>query len=192
MRPAPSASPPIQNGLPYNQRQHTPQAATASRFYGSSVAKSLRNVTNLASCSRIHWLLGHRSRFASREQLALAGLIKAGTDSDQVGTELNRAQITFHDAIDDHFNQLQLQIDNKNKAIRFMLEQKIETYGVMSTMQNELVLQCLQSMKPSAKQMPMTTSNSRVVTALVLQKQSCYPNDTVVLRAEEQKRRGAM
>ena len=70
---------------------------------------------------------------------ALAGLIKAGTDLDQVGTELNRAQITFFNAIDDYFNQLQLQIDNKNKAIRLLLEQKIETYDVMSPMQNELV-----------------------------------------------------
>ena len=76
-------------------------------------------------------------------RLALAGLIKVGTDLDQVGTELNRAQITFYNAIDDYFNQRQLQIDNKNKAIRLILEQKIETYGVMSPMQNELVLQCL-------------------------------------------------
>ena len=70
---------------------------------------------------------------------ALSGLIKAGTDLDQVGTELNRAQITFYNAIDDYFKQLQLQIDNKNKAIRLMLEQKIEIYSVMSPLQNELV-----------------------------------------------------
>ena len=31
MRTAPSASPPIQNGLPYNQRRHAPQAAMISR-----------------------------------------------------------------------------------------------------------------------------------------------------------------
>ena len=70
---------------------------------------------------------------------ALAGLVKAGTDLDQVGTELNRAQTTFCNAIDDYFHQLQLQIDNKDKVIRLLLEQKIETYGVMSRMQNELV-----------------------------------------------------
>ena len=69
---------------------------------------------------------------------ALAGLVKAGTDLDRVGTELNHAQITFHNAIDDYFNQLQLQIDNKDKAIHLMLEQKIETSGVMFSMQNQL------------------------------------------------------
>ena len=83
-------------------------------------------------------------------RLALAGPVKAGTDLDQIGTELNRAQIAFHNAIDDYFNQLQIQIDNKNKATRLMLEQKIEIYGNMSPTQNELVLQCLQNMKPSA------------------------------------------
>ena len=65
-----------------------------------------------------------------------------------------------------------------------MLEQKIETHGIMSPTQNELVLRYLQNMKPSAKPMPMTTSNPRVVTVLVLQKQLCHPKDTVVLRAE--------
>ena len=69
---------------------------------------------------------------------ALAGLVKAGTDLDHAGTELNRAQITFHNAIDDYFNQLQLQIDSKDKAIRLMLEQKIETSGVMFSLQNQL------------------------------------------------------
>ena len=69
---------------------------------------------------------------------ALAGLVKAGTDLDRVGTELNRAEITFHNAIDDYFNQLQLQIDNKDKVIRLMLEQKIETSDVIFSMQNQL------------------------------------------------------
>ena len=70
---------------------------------------------------------------------ALAGLVKAGTDLDQVDTELNRAQIAFYNAIDDYFHQLQLQIDNKDKAIRLLLEQKIETYGVMSQWHKELM-----------------------------------------------------
>ena len=69
---------------------------------------------------------------------ALTGLVKAGTDLDRVGTELNHAQIAFHNAIDDYFKHLQLQIDNKDKAIRLMLEQKIETSGVMFSMQKQL------------------------------------------------------
>ena len=69
---------------------------------------------------------------------ALAGLIRAGTDLDRVGTELNRAQVTFHNAIDQYFNQLQLQIDNKDKTIRLLLEQKVETYDVMISWHNQL------------------------------------------------------
>ena len=70
---------------------------------------------------------------------ALSGLIKAGTDLNRVGTEFDRVQVTFYNAIDGYFEQLQLQIDNKDKAIRLMLEQKIEWYDVMSSMQNQLV-----------------------------------------------------
>ena len=69
---------------------------------------------------------------------ALAALVKAGTDLDRVGTELDRAHITFHKAINVYFNQLQLQIDNKDKAIRLLMEQKIETYDAMCSMQNQL------------------------------------------------------
>ena len=49
MRPAPSASPPIQNGLPYNQRQHTPQAAMISRpgSRNSGISNVRRSSTNL-------------------------------------------------------------------------------------------------------------------------------------------------
>lgn len=49
MRPAPSASPPIQNGVPYHQRQHTPQAQMISRpgSRNSSVSNVRRSSTNL-------------------------------------------------------------------------------------------------------------------------------------------------
>ena len=69
---------------------------------------------------------------------ALAGLVKAGTDLDRVGTELDHAHITFYNAINVYFNQLQLQIDNKDKAIHLLMEQKIETYDAMYSMQNQL------------------------------------------------------
>ena len=69
---------------------------------------------------------------------ALAGILKAGTELDQVGTELDRAQFIFHNAVNEYFNQLQLQIDNKNKTIRLLMEQKIETYDAMYSMQNQL------------------------------------------------------
>ncbi len=70
---------------------------------------------------------------------ALAGLVKAGTDLDRVGTELNRVQITFHNAINEYFNQLQLQIDGKDRVIRLMIEQKVETFDAMYSMQDQLV-----------------------------------------------------
>ncbi len=70
---------------------------------------------------------------------ALAGLIKAGTDLDLVGMEMSHAQTTFHNAINEYFNQLQLQIDNKDKAIRLMMEQKVETSNIIYSMQNQLV-----------------------------------------------------
>ena len=69
---------------------------------------------------------------------ALAGLLKAGTELDRVGTELDRAQITFYNAVNEYFNQLQLQIDNKDKTIRLLMEQKIETYDAMYSMRNQL------------------------------------------------------
>lgn len=69
---------------------------------------------------------------------ALTGLVKAGTELDQVGTELDRAQINFHYAVNEYFNQLQLQIHHKDKAIRLMMEQKIETFDAMYSMQNQL------------------------------------------------------
>ena len=69
---------------------------------------------------------------------ALAGLIEAGTDLDRVGTELDRAQFTFYNAVNEYFNQLQLQIDNKDKAIHLLMEQKIETFDAMCSMQNQL------------------------------------------------------
>ncbi|KAK3178880.1 hypothetical protein OEA41_001017 [Lepraria neglecta] len=49
MGPAPSASPPIQNGVPYHQRQHTPQAQMISRpgSRNSGVSNVRRSSTNL-------------------------------------------------------------------------------------------------------------------------------------------------
>lgn len=49
MRQAPSASPPIQNGVPYHQRQHTPQPQMTSRpgSRNSGVSNVRRSSTNL-------------------------------------------------------------------------------------------------------------------------------------------------
>ena len=70
---------------------------------------------------------------------ALDVLVKAGADLDRVGTELNRVEVTFHNAVNEYLSQLQSQIDNKDKAIRLMVEQKVETIDVMCSMQNQLV-----------------------------------------------------
>lgn len=69
---------------------------------------------------------------------ALAGLVKAGAELNRVGTEMDRAEISFRHAINEYFNQLQFQIDHKDKAIRLIMEQKVETFDAMYSMQNQL------------------------------------------------------
>ena len=69
---------------------------------------------------------------------ALAGLVKAGSELDRVGMEVDRAEIAFHHAINEYFNQLQLQIDHKDKAIRVLTEQKIGAFESMYLMRDQL------------------------------------------------------
>ena len=69
---------------------------------------------------------------------ALAGLVKAGSELNRVGTEMDRAEIAFRHAINEYFNQLQFQIDHKDNAIRVLTEQKIGAFESMYSMQDQL------------------------------------------------------
>ena len=93
---------------------------------------------------------------------ALAMLVKAGTGLDRAGTELDCAQTTFRYAINEYFNQLQLQIDHKDKAIRLMMEQKIEAFDAMYSMQDQLA-------KLRAEKTMVNTKNENVLPRGMLQ-----------------------
>ena len=69
---------------------------------------------------------------------ALARLITAGSELDRVGTELSFVQRNFHVAINDFFDQLQLQIDDKNMTIRLMSEQNIGMRNVYRSTRDAL------------------------------------------------------
>ena len=69
---------------------------------------------------------------------ALAELVNAGSELNRLGTEMDRAEIDFRHAINEYFNQLQFQIDHKDKAIRVLTEQKFGAFESMYSMQDQL------------------------------------------------------
>ena len=93
---------------------------------------------------------------------ALAVLVRAGTELERASTELDRAQTTFSYAIDEYLNQLQLEIDHKDKTIRLMMEQKIEAFDAMYAMQNQLA-------KIRAEKTMINTKNGNVLPRGMLQ-----------------------
>ena len=117
-------------------------------------------------------------------RLALAGLIKAGTDLDQEGTELNARKLLL---ITPLMTIQSTSVTDRQKEQGYLSHVGAEDRNIRYYVSNAeracsaMFTECEAISQADA----YDDLQSRVVTVLVLQKQPCHPKDTVVLRAEE-------